>query len=73
MQPSVDNYRTAHRLASSEVRHFKLKRRLFEASKSATNVSKRYYESPKNIKTDTNNPPIDIGTEIAYSRAKQNK
>ena len=73
MKPSVDNYGTAHRSVTSEPRYFKLKRRLFEASKSATNVSKRYYESPKKTKTDTNNPPIDIGTEIAYSRAKQNK
>ena len=73
MQPSVDNYGTAHRPASSELCHFKLKHRLFEASKSATNVSKRYYELPNKTKTDTNRPPIELGTEIAYSRAKQKK
>ena len=48
-----------------------MKHSIFKAFKNALNVSKRYCRSSKNAKTDTNRSLIELGTKIAYSRAKQ--
>ena len=73
MPSSVDNYGIARKLVTSKASCFKLKHKLLKALKAAKNVSKRYYELPNKTKTDTNRPPIELGTEIAYYRAKQKK
>ena len=73
MPSSVDNYGIARKLVTSKASCFKLKHNLLKALKAAKNVSKRYYELPNKTKTDTNRLPIELGTEIAYSRAKQKK
>ena len=71
MPSSVDNYGIACKPVTSKASCFKLKHKLLKALKATKNVSKRYYELPNKTKTDTNRPPIELGTEIAYSRAKQ--
>jgi hypothetical protein len=73
MPSSVDNYGIARKLVTSKANYFKLKHDLFGVPKNVATVSKRYYELPNKTKTDTNRPPIELGTEIAYSRAKQKK
>ena len=71
MPSSVDNYGIARKPITSKTHCFKLKHDFLKALKAAKNVSKRYYELPNKTKTDTNRPPIELGTEIAYYRAKQ--
>lgn len=73
MPSSVDNYGIARKPVTSKTPCFKIKHNLLKVLKAAKNVSKRYCKTPKNTKTDTNRPPIGLGTEIAYSRAKQKK
>jgi hypothetical protein len=73
MPSSVDNYGIARKPVTSKTPCFKIKHNLLKVLKAAKNVSKRYCKTPKNTKIDTNRPPIELGTEIAYFRAKQKK
>ena len=73
MPSSVDNYGIDRKPVTSKTTCFKLKHNLLKALKASKNVSKRYCKTPKNTKIDTNRPPIELGTEIAYFRAKQKK
>ena len=73
MPSSEDNYGIARKPVTSKTLCFKIKHNLLKVLKAAKNVSKRYCKTPKNTKIDTNRPPIELGTEIAYFWAKKKK